>query len=173
MSENVDLKKIFEKLLGEASETFELALKLASRDWVVGPTEKWNQNEAAHHASSIVNRALIYQFVFASRRAYRVCEQGKAQLLLDRNVRKIFMTTLKTIVDVRDLIEHGSDVSFPQGKNLLRPKPISYLDGRLKVMSLTIIVIDGTSFLLGGIKLNDIFDAVVAMRKSVNLDLSK
>jgi hypothetical protein len=70
-------------------------------------------------APGCIQMALAKSFVANVIRARRICEHGSASLALDRTERRLFLSSTKALLHVRDVNEHGFD--FNVGENRCRP----------------------------------------------------
>ena len=151
-------------LLEVACEQFELADKFAKSEiTIIGPEGLENSHRFSR-SNSIAMMALVKEFLFSSRRAYRLVEQGKGKLGLDRNVRKSFMAAMEPIVDVRDVNEHGSDEVGKNGEAVKRPSTHLHENGRFSVDETSIISNNGKIF-MGPLDCKAIYLEVLKMKE--------
>jgi hypothetical protein len=117
------------------------------------------RNEEDIRARADATMALVQSFVFNTRRARRMCEQGAALPHVPRDERRRFMHATKVLVDVRDVNEHGFDAE----QSATRPKLHDHGDVYVDEMSLTLASPD--RILMGPLNLLNVYASVERMRK--------
>jgi hypothetical protein len=164
MTAESDVQERLALLLEEACGQFELASALAAREFIVTAPNGTIKDQLLCRANSTAMMALAKGFLFNARRAFRLIEHNNGKLNLDRAVRNSFRNAMTPIVDVRDVIEHGSDENGLKGKTPIRPRQHIHDDGEISVDE-TSIVFTGDKMLMGPLDLFDIYKEVHKMKE--------
>jgi hypothetical protein len=122
------------------------------------------RNEENIRAKADATMALVQSFVFNTRRARRMCEQGALLPHVPRDERKRFMHATKVLVHVRDVNEHGFDAKQPA----TRPKLHDHDDVYVDEMSLALASPD--RILMGPLNLLKVYTSVERMRQWVGFE---
>jgi hypothetical protein len=157
------IKSDFALLLETACEQYEVAEALVMRKLDITAAQESNYSGIVGRANSTVIMALAKEFLFNARRAYRLLDQGKGELDIDRIARKKFMETLKVIINVRDVNEHGRDKLGNNGRPAPRESLHEHLEGQIAVSETAMVVMNGDIF-IGPLRLVEIYKQVAEMR---------
>jgi hypothetical protein len=117
------------------------------------------RNQEDIRARADATMALVQSFVFNTRRARRMCEQGASLLHVPREERRRFVHATKILVDVRDVNEHGFDAK----QSATRPKLHKHDNAYVDEMSLTLASPD--EILMGPLNLLNVYTSVERMRQ--------
>lgn len=151
-------------LLEVSCEQFELARAFANREFDVSAPMGTSKTHLFRRANSTATMALAKEFLFNSRRALRLVEDGKGKLALDRPQRIAFINTLKPIIDIRNVNEHGFDEKSHSGKPIIRPKLHKHHDGFIAVDE-TSMVVDNGKILIGPLDLESVYNSIFKLKE--------
>jgi len=161
VTRQLDTKTAFALVLETAAEQFRVLQSLVRGDVKVIPRQTAACSIEQFRAESCIQMALAKEFVFNARRALRISQQGAAQLRLDRLQRKSFENALASIVDTRDVNEHGFD---PAGNTNSRPTLHRHeLDDAI-LDETSLIICNPDKILMGPLNLATVYEAVERMR---------
>ncbi|HEV2517224.1 MAG TPA: hypothetical protein VGV07_18365 [Devosia sp.] len=148
------------------AESFALMLETACRDFEVlvalvsGRTQIVAADGPAYQAQAAVTMALAKSFVFHAVRAVRICEHGASQLAIDRQQRRTFLSSMRRLVEVRDVNEHGFDAVRVKS----RPKQHLHEDHNGSLDETSMVILGPEQILMGPLNLWGFYRAVGEMR---------
>jgi hypothetical protein len=149
-----DDRQAFALMLEIACRSFETARRLLGRQLRIVNERGAEDIRAGPDAAM----ALVQSFVFNTRRARRICEQGASLPHVPRDERTRFVHATATLVRVRDVNEHGFDA-----KKSTRPKLHEHDDGFVDETSLVLASPD--KILMGPLNLLTVYTSVERMRQ--------
>ncbi|MCJ2063260.1 hypothetical protein MKK63_11115 [Methylobacterium sp. J-088] len=112
---------------------------------------------------STVQTALAQSFLFYTSRSYRILRSVKGAFGLPRDVRKEFERVVAPVVTVRDVNEHGFDISRASGK-VSKPSMHAHSEHSAALDETSMIILDEHTILMGPLNLCDVYKPVEAMR---------
>jgi hypothetical protein len=164
MTDHSNIHQRLALLLETACEQFELARAFVSGEFDVVARKQNHHAVFFARARAVVTMALAKEFIFNTNRAHRLVEHGKGQLQINRDIRKSFMDSVKPIIAVRDVNEHGGDEKRKDGKPVIRPRLHEHGDGLFALDETAMNVHNGTIF-IGPLNLHEMYKAVVALKE--------
>jgi hypothetical protein len=162
--------KAFTLLLEAACEEFEVLQLLIRNEIQVtfsqpgnAPTDNRIMFRRAR-AGACIQMALAKSFVANVIRAHRICEDGAQYLTVDRDERRRFLKTTPGVRQVRNVNEHGFDVSGnEESKPSMHHHELESL-GSAAVDETSMIISGPEKILMGPLNLFDVYRAVARMR---------
>jgi hypothetical protein len=163
----MDAKTAFALLLEAASEQFNVLKALIQGQIAIAQigTPGSTERIATVRAEPCIQMALAKEFVFNAARCYRICEHAPNELDITAERRRAFLKSLRSIVPVRDVNEHGYDLKKgPRGKQT-RPTIHTHRAGSFALDETSLMVLAPDRILMGPLNLSDIFANIEAMRQ--------
>jgi hypothetical protein len=172
----INVETAFALLVEGAAEQFDILQELISGNLVVQcgcSTDKAARSLIYMRASPTIQMALAKAFLFNAARAYRILEHGSDQITISRVERKQFMNSLRPIISVRDVNEHGFDpVKGPRQKES-RPAMHVHADEQVFVDETAMVILGPKQILMGPLNLVDIGRTVKRMREVAGFSVVK
>jgi hypothetical protein len=147
----------FALMLETACEDFEVLQRLVRRETTLISAGGGQDHRAAARAQM----ALAKSFVFYVVRARRICEHGKGSLAVDRLDRTRFLKATEDVLGVRDVNEHGFDISG----RISKPSMHSHAKESATLDETSMVVLGDQKILMGPLNLYDIYVPTDRMRK--------
>lgn len=146
------------------THAFALLLETACEDFEImqGIIKKEIRIESPNmRASARIQMALAKSFIANVIRAHRICRHGAQYLAIDKLERDRFLKSTPAIQNVRDVNEHGYDVSGNKSKPSMHEHTLesAILD------ETSMIVLGPEKILMGPINLFDAYHAIARMRE--------
>jgi hypothetical protein len=150
-----DDEQAFAHRLETACLSFKTARRLLGQQLRI--VDERNEEDTRVRADAVM--ALVQSFVFNTRRARRMCEQGASLPHVPRDERRRFVHATEILVKVRDVNEHGFDAK----QSATRPKLHKHDDAYVDEMSVTLASPD--EILMGPLNLLTVYPSVERMRQ--------
>jgi hypothetical protein len=154
---DVSIAKGFALTLETACEDFEILQRLVRMEIKL---VSGNGSED-HRATSHARMALAKSFVFYVVRARRICEHGKGSLSVDRLERTRFLKATVDVLGVRNVNEHGFDISG----NVSKPSLHRHTNESAILDETSMVVLGDQKILMGPLNLYDMYVPTDRMRK--------
>lgn len=116
------------------------------------------QGEQQLQATAAIRMALAQEFIANAARARRVLDTAKAEIPISKEARKSFLSETASVVDVRDVNEHGLD------NRHVKSKPTMHDHGEGSVDEFSLAVFGPDQILMGSLNLVDVYTVVAEMR---------
>lgn len=115
-----------------------------------------NNNTKHSTEKAIIISSLAREFIFEAARVYRIVDRAHQNIGIERDDRKMLLSSLKNIVRTRGINEHWCD---PKG---VKEQPKEYASGAFSVDDTSMIILND-KIIFGNLNLKDVYEKLNQM----------